>query len=168
MNRSARIVIGSAVLAFFLLLATAGAGLCEEYPALKGLKSVKAVFGFETGNPQTALLQLQVIRQTFQDKNIRTGKKKPEIVVVFYGPSVKLVSRNREGFTAGDQKALDDYAATIAAMSKDGVRFEICLIAMKFAGVDPASLLPEVKPVGNGWISLIGYQAKGYSLVPVR
>jgi intracellular sulfur oxidation DsrE/DsrF family protein len=156
------------VLAVFLLAATAGTGLCEEYPALKGLKSMKAVFAFETGNPQTALLQLQVIQQTFQDKNIRIGKKKPEIVVVFYGPSVKLVSKTRGGFTAADQKTLDDYAATISTMAKEGIRFEICLIAMKFAGVDPASLLPEVKPVGNGWISVIGYQAKGYSLVPVR
>jgi intracellular sulfur oxidation DsrE/DsrF family protein len=156
------------VLAVFLLAATAGAGLCEEYPALKGLKSVKAVFGFEMGDPQNALPHLQVIRQTFQDKNIRMGKKKPEIVVVFYGPSVKLASRNRDGFTAADQKTLDDYAATISAMAKEGVRFEICLIAVKFAGVDPASLLPEVKPVGNGWISVIGYQAKGYSLVPVK
>jgi len=26
--------------------------------------------------------------------------------------------------------------------------------------------LPEIKHVSNGWISLIGYQAKGYSLVP--
>jgi len=34
-------------------------------------------------------------------------------------------------------------------------------------GVDTASILPEIKHVPNGWISLIAYQAKGYSIVPV-
>ena len=168
MNRSARTVIGSAVLAVFLLAATAGTGFSDENPALKGLKSVKAVFGFEIGDPQSALAHLQVIHQTFQDKDIRIGKKKPEFVVVFYGPSVKLASKNRDAFTAADQKVLGDYAATISAMAKDGVRFEICKIALRMTGVDPSSILPEVKPVGNGWLSLIGYQARSYSLVPLK
>ena len=168
MKRSGRIAIGSWVLAVILLAATAGTGFGEEYPALKGLKSVKAVFGFEMANPQSALLHLQVIRQTYQDKNIRAGKKKPEIVVVFYGPSVKLASRNRDAFAEADRKIIEEYAGTVAAMAKEGVKFEICLIAMKLLGVDPSSLLPEVKPVGNGWIAVIGYQAGGYSLVPVK
>ena len=51
-------------------------------------------------------------------------------------------------------------------MSKDGVKLEICLFAAEVFGVDPASVLPEIKRVGNGWISLIGYQSKGYALVP--
>jgi intracellular sulfur oxidation DsrE/DsrF family protein len=52
-------------------------------------------------------------------------------------------------------------------MSKNGIKLEICLIAAKVFNVDPASVLPEIKRVGNGWISMIGYQAQGYSLVPV-
>ena len=52
-------------------------------------------------------------------------------------------------------------------MTKDGIKFESCLIAAKLLGVEPSSILPEIKQVGNGWISLIGYQARGYSLVPV-
>jgi intracellular sulfur oxidation DsrE/DsrF family protein len=52
-------------------------------------------------------------------------------------------------------------------MAKDGVKFEICLIAVKYAGIEPSSILPEIKQVGNGWISVIGYQARGYSLVPI-
>jgi intracellular sulfur oxidation DsrE/DsrF family protein len=168
MKRSCRTAIGSAVLAVILLAATAGTGFGEEYPALKGLKSVKAVFSFEIGNPQSALAHLQVIRQTYQDKNIRVGKKKPELVVVFYGPSVKLASLKRDAFSAADQKIVEEYAGTVSAMAKEGVKFEICLIAMRFAGVEPSTLLPEIKPVGNGWIAVIGYQARSYSLVPVK
>ncbi len=167
MKKSAKTIIWSIFLTVFLLTTTAGDCFSEEYSALQGLKSVKAVFGFQMGNPQNALIHLQVIHQTFKDKNMWIGKKKPDIVVVFYGPSVKLASKNRAGFTAEDQKVLDDYASTVSAMARDGVKFEICLIAVKFAGVEPSSILPEIKQVGNGWISVIGYQARGYSLVPV-
>lgn len=168
MKRVTGISIVSVMLAACLLAATAGTGFGEEYPTLKGVNPVKAVFGFEIGNPQSALVHLQVIQQTFRDKNLRAGKKKPEIAVVFYGPSVKLASVKRDAFAAADQKIVEEYAGTVAAMAKEGVKFEICLIAMRFAGVEPAALLPEIKPVGNGWISVIGYQARGYSLIPVK
>jgi intracellular sulfur oxidation DsrE/DsrF family protein len=82
------------------------------------------------------------------------------------GPSVKLISKNRQGFAAEDQKSLDEIAETVSKMAKDGLRVEICLFAAKVFGVDPASILPEIKKVENGWISLVGYQAQGYSLVP--
>jgi uncharacterized protein len=167
MKRSIQITIIS-ILMVCLLAVAAGNVFGEEYSTLKGLKSVKAVFGFEMGDPQNALIHLQVIHQTFKDKNIWMGKKKPDIVVVFYGPSVKLSSKNRGSFTADDQKILDEYANTISAMAKDGVKFEICLIAVKLLGVEPSSILPKIKPVGNGWISVIGYEARGYSLVPVK
>jgi intracellular sulfur oxidation DsrE/DsrF family protein len=83
------------------------------------------------------------------------------------GPSVKLISKNKEGFSAEEQKGLDEIATTISKMSKDGMKLEICLFAAKVFGVDSASVLPGIKHVPNGWVSLIGYEAKGYSLVPV-
>jgi intracellular sulfur oxidation DsrE/DsrF family protein len=88
-------------------------------------------------------------------------------VVVFIGPSVKLISKNREGLSPEDQRSLDEIADAVSAMSKDGITLEFCLVAAKFFNVDPASVLPEIKGVGNGWIPVIGYQAQGYSLVPV-
>lgn len=138
----------------------------KEYEALKGLKSVKAVFDVRISNPQSAALHLKLIHETYKDMNIRAVTKKPAFVVVFIGPSVKLISRNREGFSTEEQKRLDEIATIISEMSKDGIRMEICLVAAKVMGVDPESVLPEIKHTNNGWISVIGYQAKGYSLVP--
>ena len=137
----------------------------EEYKAMKGIKSAKAVFDERVSNPKSAALHLKVIHQTY--KELAAMKKNPVFVVVFIGPSVKLISKNREGFSPEDQKSLDEIANTIPAMSKDGINIEICLVAAKLLNVDPASVLPEIKRVGNGWISMIGYQAQGYSLVPV-
>jgi intracellular sulfur oxidation DsrE/DsrF family protein len=152
--------------AFFLIFIASGYASAEEYAALKGLKSVKAIFDVRAGSPKSAALQLKLIHDTFKDKSLKTITKKPAFVVVFIGPSVKLISKNREGFSPEDQKLLDEIAGTVSAMAKSGIRLEICLFAAKVFGVDPGSVLPEIKQVGNGWISLIGYQAKGYSLVP--
>ena len=154
-------------LSIFLLCGTVVNVSGEEYEALQGLKSIKAVFDVRTGNPQSALSLLKLIHDTFKDKDIRADMKKPAFEVVFLGPSVKLVSKNIESFSADEKKFLAEISHTITAMSKEGIRFEICMVAAKVFGVEASSILPEIKQVHNGWISLIGYQAKGYSLVPV-
>lgn len=167
MKTSARIPMIGIFFSICLVMAAAGNSLGEEYKTLKGLKSVKAVFDFEKGKPQNSLIQLQVIGQTFQDKNVRKSGKKPSMVVVFMGPAVKLISKNRSGFADEEQKILDEFAGTLSNLAREGVKFEACLIAMKILGVDPSTILPEIRQVGNGWISLIGHQAQGYALVPI-
>jgi hypothetical protein len=90
--------------------------------------------------------------------------KKPAFVVIFMGPSVRLISKKKEGFSPEEQKALDEIAATISEMSKDGIKLEICLFAAKVFNVDPSSICSITS--SQCWVSLIGYEAKGYSLVP--
>lgn len=139
----------------------------EEYPALEGLNSIKAVFDVRAENPNGLELYLKLIHDTFNDKNIQAVSEKRDFVIVFMGPAVKLISKNRTGLTPGQSKALDQIAGTISVMSKDGIRFEVCMFAAKHFQVEPSSILPEIKQVGNGWISLIAYEAANYSLVPV-
>lgn len=165
MKRDARTIIISLFLSVCVLFVTASMASAEEYEALKGLKSAKAVFDVRVGNPKGAALLIGLIHLTYKD--LVAKKKNPVFVLVFIGPSVKLISKNRGGFTAEDQKILDEIAGTISQMSKDGIKLEICLFAAKVLGVDSASILPEIKAVENGWVSVIGYQAHRFSLVPV-
>lgn len=146
---------------FFLQLTAAQA---EEYEALAGIKSAKAIFDVRIGQTPSAALHLKLIHQTYKD--LATAGKKPVFVLVFIGPSVKLISKNRQGFAPEDQKSLDEISNVVSAMSKDGIKLEVCGVALKVFNVDPASVLPEIKKVENGFITEIGYQAHGYSLVP--
>lgn len=152
------------LIAACLFLASLPAASAQEYESLKGVKSAKAVFDVRIGSPQIAALHLKLMRQTHKDL-IAAGKK-PAFRIVFLGPSVKLISRNREGLKPEDNAALDEIASEVSAMSKDGIHLEICLVAARIFKVDPATVLPEIEQVENGWISLIGYQAKDFSLVP--
>jgi intracellular sulfur oxidation DsrE/DsrF family protein len=51
-------------------------------------------------------------------------------------------------------------------VKKDGIKLEVCIAAVERLGVDESTLLPEITKVRNGWISSIGYQQKGYALIP--
>ncbi len=131
------------------------------------MKSAKAVFDVRTGNPKSAALLLDLILDTYKDEAIAGLKKDPKFIVVFSGPAVKLISSEKASFTPEDQIKIDEIANTISAMSKDGIKLEICVFATTVFNVDPDTILPEIERVGNGLISLIGYQSKGYALVPI-
>ena len=47
------------------------------------------------------------------------------------------------------------------------MRQEICAVATRVFGIDNDTVLPGLTPVADGFVSLIGYQAQGYHLVPV-
>jgi intracellular sulfur oxidation DsrE/DsrF family protein len=166
MKKESRKLILSLILSTCLAFVATTHGFAADYESLKGLKSVKAVFDVRISNPKSAALNLKVIYDTYKDESIMAVTKKPAFVVIFIGPSVKLMSKNKEGFSPEEQKSLDEIANTISIMAKDGIRIEICLVAANIFGVDPGSFLPGIKPVPNGWVSLIGYETKGYSLVP--
>jgi len=167
MKKRSKSTIASLIFLVCLLLTVATNLSSQEAGALKGLKSVKAVFDFRTGSPKSAAVFLDLIHETFKGKNIAAVTKKPEFVVVFIGPSVKLISKSREGVAPEDHKTLDGIAGRISEMAKDGIKFEICLFAARMFKVDPATVLPEIKHEDNGVVSLIGYQTKGYALVPL-
>ncbi|MBC8316450.1 MAG: sulfur reduction protein DsrE, partial [Desulfobulbaceae bacterium] len=48
-----------------------------------------------------------------------------------------------------------------------GIVVEQCLIAAGLQRIAPEDFIPEIDVVENGYISMIGYQAKGYSQVPM-
>jgi intracellular sulfur oxidation DsrE/DsrF family protein len=165
MNTTQRQALVISTLAFIISLSITSYALAEEYDAMKGINSVNAIFDMRDSNPQTAVIHLNLIHDTYND--LVAMKKTPVFVVVFMAGAVKLISTDHGGYNADEQKYLKEIAGIISSMSKAGIRVEICLFAANLFGVKPASILPMIQQVGNGWISEIGYQARGYSLVPV-
>lgn len=95
-------------------------------------------------------------------------KVKPDLIVLFIGPNVRFLTSAPEAELADKQKdTLASIAASIKGLKEKGVKMEICEIDTDFFKVPNDKLLPELKLIGNGFTSLIGYQNKGYGLVPV-
>jgi len=171
MNKNKKSILRYLTTAVLLSLATiliASPSFSAEYKALDGVKKVKAIFDVSMGSPVAAPLVFWAVRNSYEDKNVSTLSESPEVAVVFHGPAVKLISTNRDGYSEEEKKSLDKFAEMIRQMKQDGVKMEVCLYAAKVLGVDPGSILPEIDHVGNGFISVVGYQAQGYSVVAVN
>lgn len=66
---------------------------------------------------------------------------------------------------AGD--LLLDIESNVAELASLGLKQEICAVATRVFGIENSTVLPGLTLVGDGFISLIAYQAQGYQLVPV-
>ncbi|PLX82555.1 MAG: hypothetical protein C0614_06060 [Desulfuromonas sp.] len=135
--------------------------------ALAGITDFKAVFQFSQGNPKIANLVFWAVKNSYEVDEIGELKGDKDIVVVFHGPVVKLVSTNKESFSEEELSEVDKFQETIRQMKKSGVKFEVCLYAAKLMGVDESKIIPEIDKVGNGFVSVIGYQMQNYAVVRI-
>lgn len=138
----------------------------DDGDALAGVKETKAIYDFRINKSAKLLFSLEVIEKTFDDL-VRQGQN-PEFVVAFRGASVRLITNENWSFSEEDQKELEKSARLIKDLQGRGVKFEACSIAAGLFKIDRNSFLPEIKPVGNTFVSLVGYQEKGYGIVPIN
>jgi intracellular sulfur oxidation DsrE/DsrF family protein len=155
------------IMSLFLALQVSSAVAGEYDNALKDVKGVKVVFNVSPGAPAFANTVFWAVRNVYQDEAVSTLPEKPQVAIVFHGPVVKLLSSDRSGFDKKDYAEIDKFQATLRQMQKEGVKMEVCLYAAKVLGIDPTTLMPEIDQVGNGFISVAGYQAQGYTVVTI-
>jgi intracellular sulfur oxidation DsrE/DsrF family protein len=155
---------------FFLALFVVASppALAGEYDnALKDVKNYDAVYEFSQGDPKVANLVFWAIKNSYEVDEVKKLPGGSHIVVVFHGPVVKLISSDKAPFNAAEWAEVEKFQETIRQMKKDGVKFEVCLYAAKVFGVNEATIMPEIDHVGNGFVSVIGYQMQGYAVVRV-
>ena len=160
-----RSVLAAAVTALAVAAAPVYAEAPKDQAALSGLKEVKVAFDLQNGDGKTLLKQLEVIdetRQSLIDQGI-----KPQFVLTFRGPATALVQTDRSQIRLEDRDYASKIAEKIHALrAADGINsIEQCAVAVRLAGTKPENVVPDIKVVGNGWISLMAYQAKGYGYI---
>ena len=157
------------VLLLVLLVAPIRGVAAETYndaAALKGLSSVKSVFLIDFKTAKTTAFYLDLIVGTY-DGLVQQGVK-PEMVVVVIGPTVKFLSKTADPELTFEYEAeFDAIEKSLQALSERGVRIEVCAIATRVFNVDNSQLPAMLDVVADGFISVIGWQAQGYHLVPV-
>ena len=137
----------------------------DDQDALRGVDKGKVVFDINAANGYTLSLYLSVIRETVED--LKRQNVEPDVILAFRGKAVLLISNNRDETERTEFENLDKIAEQVADLQKKGVRMESCSIATRSFGVDNSTLLDGIKPVGNTFVSLTGYQAQGYANIPI-
>ncbi|MBE0577142.1 MAG: DsrE family protein [Desulfuromonadales bacterium] len=135
--------------------------------ALNGVNGYNAIFDVGQGNPKVANIVFWAVKNTYEISEVNALEKAPRIAVVFHGPAVKLISSDRNPFNATEWAEVVKFQETLRQMKKDGVKLEVCLYAAEVMGVDKDTIMPEIDQVGNGFVSVIGYQMQGYALVSI-
>ncbi len=134
--------------------------------AIAKMTQGKAVFLVDMADAKKQAFYMDIIAGTHQ--NLTRQGVKPEMVVVYIGPSVKfLTTKPSMELEIESGEAIRQMQATSKKLKDLGVHQEVCSIATQVFGIDNATLFPEMTVVGDGFVSLIGYQTQGYALVPV-
>ena len=138
----------------------------NDTDALRNIDEGKVVWDINIANPIKLLKILNVVEETYNDLS-RQGVT-PDMVFAFRGPSVKLVSSQPLNLTLEEENAREEVVNWLQKFrQKSNVNMESCSVATRLLGVDNETIIPEVNPVGNTFVSLIGYQKKGYALIPL-
>lgn len=138
----------------------------NDRAALADLKVGKAVFLIDIADAKKMNFYLEVIQGTF--KGMQAQGVTPDFVMVYIGPSVQYLTTSPAAEIEKNHSAvLMEIESNVEKLAALGIRQEICAVATDVFGIDNKTLLADLDLVGDGFISLIGYQAQGYHLVPV-
>lgn len=155
------------IIVFFSLLPTSALSETgyNNDRALAGLSQVKIYFDVTHQDAEIVLLRMDLASRTisqFEESGIGVNA-----VIGFRGGASRYI-------TSGEHYVLDEdidtklkIGAWVERFAKNNIVIEQCAIAADLQGIAAADFLPDVTLVKNGYISLVGYQAQGYSVVPM-
>ena len=156
-----------AIFILFLLFTPSHAAKPNDADALAGIDTGKVIWDVTLGKPSRLLIVMKVIEETYHD--LTNQGVTPDMVFAFRGRVLTLLSSQPIELSADEKAAQEELLELISTLSqKPGIKMETCSIASRLMNIDNDTFIPEVKPVGNTFVSLIGYQQKGYALIPIN
>lgn len=141
------------------------AAASESRDELAGVTEMKVAFDITDGNPKAVLLKLATIDLT--RKQLIDSGVTPKMVVAFRGDASYFTQTDLDKIKPEDREDAKKIAAKIHELhAAPGVQsVEQCTVPLASRKLRSADLLPDVKLVRNGWISLVAYQQKGYAYI---
>jgi intracellular sulfur oxidation DsrE/DsrF family protein len=132
----------------------------DDSDALKGVKTIKVIYDINVVSEPTKIINKLKGIVDARDRAL-AAKVKSDIVIEFRGPALSFIQKPGPDAT-GEQKQIREL---VSELKKEGAKLEACGFAAKTQNLDPSNFLSEVKLVGSSFISLGGFQAKGYSVI---
>jgi intracellular sulfur oxidation DsrE/DsrF family protein len=161
-----KIINALACVVFLSLSFNAHAAETARHEGLENVQIGRVVWDISMSDPKKLLPNFRVMRQTYDDLEKRNIK--PEMVFAFRGSVVKFLSEDLSNVAAEDRQAVEGIQQIVKDIgSRKGISVLACGLSTKAMGVNE-SLLPEIATVSNSFLTLIGYQTKGYALIAIQ
>jgi len=139
----------------------------NDTDALENVEVGKVVWDILVSRPDHLLFYFKLIDETYAD--LKRQNVDPDMVFIFHGHALHLIKSEPVEFLPKDKQAHKEVLALINDLvARPGVRMEACSISAKNQGIENDGIISAVKMVGNTYVSLIGYQSKGYSVIPIH
>ncbi len=143
------------------------AGPCpaQQSMSVAPVREMKVAFDITNGNPKVILGTLETIDKT--RKQLIADGTTPKIVLAFRGDASYFTQTDEAKIKPEDRPMAAKIAAKIRELreAKGVEALEQCTLPLAPRKIAPADVMPEVKVVPNGWISLAHYQQLGYSYI---
>ncbi|MBT8360051.1 MAG: DsrE family protein [Desulfobacterales bacterium] len=133
--------------------------------ALAGVSEANIYFDVSLGDPSMLLLRLDLIDRTISQ--MKGAGIATQGVVGFRGPASRYITIEAHYVLEEEIGKKVKIQEWIKKLSAAGYTIEQCSIAAKQQGIEHTDVLPEVTIVKNGYISLVGYQLKGFAVIPM-
>ncbi|BBP04227.1 hypothetical protein TPL01_20810 [Sulfuriferula plumbiphila] len=159
------------VLSLFLWVLSASFSVYAAQPpddkeALMGLTDVKVIFDITTGDAKKLLSRLGLIEET-RDGMVKQ-RVKPHFILAFRGPASLLVQKDQSRVKLEDIEVMEKIQQKLKEMSKDkSYNLEQCAVANRYLKIKNEDTIPELKVIGNSFISMAGYENRGYAYIPI-
>jgi len=134
--------------------------------SISGLDTARFVVDLNQGTGKKLRLRLSLILETMED--IEKYGVKPDVVVAVRGTASEFMMKTRAMLDDNDARIQKDIHALINKLSERGVKLEQCAVALRLLKISPDEVLSKFTVVENGYVSLIGYQNKGYAILPME
>jgi len=146
-----------------ILLASIG---FAQPDSLTGLKDAKFVVDLNQGDAKKLKLRLALILETMD--NIAEEGVNPVVVVAVRGGASKFMTMTDIYVEYEDVRTKAEIFNLTSELAKRGVKLEQCAVALRLLKIDPKQVHPKFEIVKNGYVSLIGYQNRGYAILPME
>jgi len=133
--------------------------------ALKGISEAHIYFDVSLGDPAMLILRLDLVERTLSQ--LKGAGIAAQAVVGFRGPASRYITIDEHYVLEEEIGKKEKIQEWVKKFSSQGITIELCSIASKQQGVEYTDVLPEVTVVNNGYVSLIGYQMKGFAVIPM-
>ncbi len=148
-----------------LLILGAGEARAGDFD---GVKEVRVVWDITTGNEKVFHDRMGLIRETAE--GLRKKGMHPQFVLAIHGPAAKFVTKTLAGtkYAKDEVAAMADVQAAVDKMTQEeGIKVEVCRIAMQRGRIEENNVLPFAVIEDNVWENITVLQNKGYAYMPV-
>ncbi|BAI79801.1 conserved hypothetical protein [Deferribacter desulfuricans SSM1] len=139
------------------------AGKLTNEEVLKGVKKANVIFDVNVNKPELLLFRLKLIEQTVKD--LEKYNKRGDIVVAIRGKGSLYVTKGNKYVDEIELPVKKLIQKQIKILAAKNIKLVQCGIATKVLGIKNDDILSEIDVVDNSFITLIGYQMKGYAFV---